>query len=518
MTFTPSPYQQAIFDHFRTGKGSVIVKAVAGSGKSTTIARALPFLRASQTATLLAFNKDAATELQAKVAKLAEEEKRTDRFAKSIKTFHSAGFGAYRYWRNRVRVDDAKVFNIIDSMMTKDQARVYSPFIKRMVSLAKSAGIGYLVPNAQSSWIELQERHDIYLDIEDNAAYSEAEAMSLAQAVLSASRDQTDVIDFDDMLFMPLVHNVSFFKADVLIVDEAQDTNAVQLALMKRMVKPGGWVCAVGDPKQAIYGFRGADSSAMDNIRSAFGARELPLTVSYRCSQSVVKLAKTLVPYIEAHDDAPAGIVRIAPTPSTPAECASFYAELRNDDFVLCRNTKPLVQLAYALVGAGRPARVLGRDIGRGLTSLITKMHCDNVIDLERKLEDWCAREVAKWSSKHNEQRAQAAEDRVACIFVVLDRLDEDHRTVQDLIAAIDALFTDKPDARSITLSTVHKAKGLEAERVFVWRADLMPSPWARQEWAREQEDNITYVAWTRAKTELVLVSGEGQTMARGKE
>jgi superfamily I DNA/RNA helicase len=503
--FVPSPYQQAVFDHFAKPTGSVVVKAVAGSGKSTTIARAITHLPARATATLLAFNKDASVELAAKVA----ENDPTGRWAKSVRTFHSAGMGAYRYWRNSVRVDDAKVFNIIDRAMTVDQARVYGSFIRRMVGLAKSAGLGYLVHDTPSNWADLRDHFEVYLEIADDERYSEADALSLCSAVLSASRADLGTIDFDDMLYMPLVHNVKFFQVDCLIVDEAQDTNAVQLALMKRMVKPKGWVCAVGDPAQAIYGFRGADSSALDNIRRSFGAKELPLTVSYRCAKSVVARAQTLVPYIEAHDDAPEGSVSVVPSPQGEAESVAFYRDLRDDDFVLCRNTAPLVSLAYALIGNGRPARVLGRDIGKGLTALISRMKAANIEELVDRLEDFRSREVAKWQSKHNEARAQSVDDKVECITVLIDGLPEYDRTIPALVSAIDALFTDRPDAGAITLSTVHKAKGLERGRVFVWRADLMPSPWARQDWAKQQEDNLQYVAWTRAKTELILVYGE---------
>lgn len=63
----------------------------------------------------------------------------------------------------------------------------------------------------------------------------------------------------------------------------------------------------------------------------------------------------------------------------------------------------------------------------------------------------------------------------------------------------------------TLTLSTVHKAKGREWERVFVLGANLwMPHPMARQAWDIEQERNLIYVSYTRAKQELVLASVEG--------
>lgn len=71
------------------------------------------------------------------------------------------------------------------------------------------------------------------------------------------------------------------------------------------------------------------------------------------------------------------------------------------------------------------------------------------------------------------------------------------------LLAAIDELFADK--ANAITLATIHRSKGLEANKV-VWLNYDFRSKWARQDWQKQQEKNLCYVAATRAKIELVLI------------
>jgi len=103
-----------------------------------------------------------------------------------------------------------------------------------------------------------------------------------------------EVIDFDDMLYLPLRSKCTFDKKNYVFVDEAQDTNGVQRALLRRMLAPPphGRLIAVGDPSQAIYGFRGADANAMSALREEFSAVVMPLSVSYRCSRAVVAEAQ----------------------------------------------------------------------------------------------------------------------------------------------------------------------------------------------------------------------------------
>ena len=78
---------------------------------------------------------------------------------------------------------------------------------------------------------------------------------------------------------------------------------------------------------------------------------------------------------------------------------------------------------------------------------------------------------------------------------------------MNSLLAKIELTFTDEPNTSRLTLSTVHKAKGLEFETVFILDFDkYMPSKWAAQDWQKVQERNLIYVAVTRAKNKLVYI------------
>lgn len=486
--FNPSPYQKAVFDFVQHGTGSALINAVAGSGKTTTIVHALELIPATLRTTFLAFNKKIATELQ----------KRVPQHVKAA-TFHSQGFGAWRRAHPNVQQPDGnKSKTLLARHYSQIDVDVLGGVASKLVSVAKSAGMGCLIPDTEQSWMDLAAHYDIEFSEDFLVAKRQLEcARRLLGLSIEAAHAASSLIDFDDMLFMPLIDNLPFYRVDWLFVDEAQDTNQVQLALLRRMLNPGGRLIAVGDPRQAIYGFRGADSEAMNNIKQAFNCIELPLTISYRCAQAVVRKAQTIVSHIEAAPTAPEGTV----TYGARVDTTTF----NKGDAIICRNTAPIVELAYELIGKGVGCKVLGREIGQALTTLIKKMKADTVDVLLERLDVFAAREMAKFMSKGQEQKAEGVKDKVDCIRAVVGQLTEVNRTVAATVSAIDAMFTDNGDG-TLTLCTAHKSKGLEWDRVFIYRPELMPSKWARQAWQQEQEQNLQYVAWTRAKKTLVFL------------
>ncbi len=328
-----------------------------------------------------------------------------------------------------------------------------------------------------------------------------------------------DLIDFDDMIYLPVVNkSMRVWQNDWLQCDECQDTNNARRALARKMLRPGGRAVFVGDPAQSVYGFVGADCDAMELIKKDFGCIELPLTISYRCPRSVVREAQALVSHIEASDTAPEGVVRscrqadLLPTVQ-PGEINGNRATrippvetLTAQDAILCRKTAPLVSLAFALIRAGMPCHVEGREIGAGLIALTKRWKgIKTATALRTKLEEYRDRETAKLMAKGAETRAEALADRVECLLVLSEGCD----TVACIQEKVERLFAD--GAPTLTLSTCHRAKGREWSRVFILgRYEYMPSPWARQEWQIEQERNLIYVAITRAKHELVYATAEG--------
>lgn len=470
----PSAFQEKIFDWMCSGSGSAIVKAVAGSGKTTTIVQGIRYIPGLNP-----------TDVRAS-------------------TFHSVGFSAVcRHLGKKaadVRPDGGKVKKLIRDNLGDLDYDMYGDYVARLVGLAKGQGVGALVPDGEQVWYGLIQHHDLFLDSEEA---TEERAVALARDFLRRSNQMARehaLIDFDDQLYLPLLWKLRLWQNDWVIVDEAQDTNPVRRALARLALKPGGRLLAVGDPRQAIYGFTGASHDALDLIQREFNCAELPLTISYRCPTSVGVKVRGLVSYFETAPGALEGVVETV-------DLDVALTRLTPQDAILCRNTAPLVGLAFRLIARGVGCTVLGKEIGDGLVKLIRRMRAQGLDNLLESLEAYREREVAKHVARGEENKAEAINDRVSCIVTVAEALDEKSRTVPALIARLEGLFSDAGGV--LTLSTQHKAKGREWRRVAILRPDLNPSKWARQDWQALQEENLMYVAWTRTMEELMFLTLE---------
>lgn len=463
---TPSQFQLDIFAAYSAGK-SLRVDAVAGSGKTTTLIELAKLCPKGQRNIVLAFNRNIAEEQQSRLP-----------YWVAASTFHSYCWEAVKAAFPKIKLNKKKVDSIYSELATVDKQTFY----KNVQSVTKLVG---LMKGSSMSPEELIEYHDIETD-------DASELAQVSQQVFDLSAADTSTADFDDMLHFATRPEVSFVQADNLFVDEAQDLNEIQRVLLKKMLKPTGQLVIVGDPYQSIYGFRGADVDSMDELAKEFELETLPLTVSYRCSLAVIIQAKQLVPHIQAHLNAPVGTVKTIPLDfySFPDGCG-----------VLCRNTAPLIGLALRLLKHDRPCRVLGRDIGAGLKKTVKGFRATTIQELRSALSRWSAREVTKFSARRQYGKAAAIEDKAAALSYIIS----DCETVTRVVDKIDFLFAETP--RSITLSTVHKAKGLEYDTVFILNRHLMPSKYAELDWQRKQEKNIEYVAITRAKTNLFYVN-----------
>ncbi len=506
-TFKPSPRQEAIYHWGRTKLGCAIVVAVAGSGKTTTIIQLASLFPRSKRMLFIAFNKDIVVELGSGLPDGC-----------MARTFNSIGFWGWRKWLDarRTRRGKGKAQFALDekkcsAILTKFSDQFDPLFldenweqINKLVSLGKSYGIcpasikagRTLLLDMDESWQELIDKHDL-----DVAPRDTREVLRATRMVLDQSLREPEWIDYDDQLYMPVVYQCRMPQFDVVLVDEAQDASPVNRALLHMLLKPEGRLIAVGDPYQSIYGFRGADTGSMRKIKQEFKAVELPLDVSYRCPQNVVAYAQQLVPIIKPAETAAWGSVTSLP----------WYipTDFKPGDSVVCRLTAPLVILAYRLIGNGVKAMLKGRDIAGGLVKIIEKLKPNGIEGdngLYAKLEEWEEKERLKWIEKDREDRAQTVTDKAKTIRAFIEGCGQ--RTVPKLIAAMNALFSDNENP-DVMLSTIHRAKGLEADRVFILDDALMPSPYAKQDWQREQELNLAYVAYTRPKKELIFIRSD---------
>lgn len=480
--YTPSKYGLAIFDFLKNGIGNALISAVAGSGKTTTLLELLKMIPLDKTVLFLAFNRSIVGELKTKVpARLTNVE---------IKTCHAFGM---KHVTNKFEseLESSKYQNIAKRMSVKWADVDDSNMASYIATVCKLVGLGRLSMIQTKDQLEvLAEKHDI------DTINGECER---AVEIIKIGSKDTTIVDYTDMIYFPNIYDVNVKQYDYVFIDECQDLNTCQRELMMKAVKPEtGRFIAVGDESQAIYGFAGADIESFNILKAIPNTISLPLSVCYRCDTEMINLAKTIVPQIEARTGASAGYVG-----------DGSIDEIKIGDMVLCRNTFPLVKLCMHFLSKGIPAHVMGQDIGENLiaalkntkeplvSKAIAKLYRD-LDKIEKKILKKGETKMAKLDPKYQQFLEKIS---------VIESLSEDIEYTSDVIEKITSIFNDDESSESIILSTVHKAKGLESDRVHIIHEELMPSKYCLDiPWMMVQERNLMYVAYTRAKHHLAFV------------
>jgi DNA helicase-2/ATP-dependent DNA helicase PcrA len=487
-----SPQQAAAVAAAVDSDSNQIIPSVAGSGKTTVLVEIPSLLPNNKTIAFCAFNKVISLEIESRIANLNLENVK-------VGTLHSFGFGAVRRAISRVKVDANKLRYIARNEFTGEYEKLQQ-FVIAAVKMAKEVGIGACVEDNVENWYEMCEHHNLWDSLPNGV--TEAQGIDAAQYLLECNNNLKNVIDFSDMIYFPILFDMKIWQYDYILLDEAQDTNGPRRALVKKMLKKGGKLIAVGDPHQAIYGFTGADNRSLDIIQKEFNAIVTPLSVTFRCPKNIVALANQWVSHIEAHESAPDGVV-------DSCDLQDIVKLAGPMDAIICRNTKPLVELAYSLLRQSVACRVEGREIGEGLIKLAQRWKSVKTVgELNNKLQQWGENEIEKNKTKGNDSRCQVIEDQVKTLEVFISECDNSD-PISTLVSKIYSLFGDtEGEQKVLTLSTIHKAKGKEWGRVFALGMNTYsPSKWASKDWELEQEDNLCYVQVTRAKQHLTLVN-----------
>lgn len=307
-------------------------------------------------------------------------------------------------------------------------------------------------------------------------------------------------MSFDDMLWLPVVKGMDFDDAsfDLLICDESQDLNAIQHHIVS---KTGKRLICVGDPRQAIYGFRGADSNSMQTLQDLLsdtkrGVKVLDLQVSFRLPKSGVQNVVGYAPNLKATDDAIEGEI------NTIQE-----AELKPEagDLVLSRINANIFSLGFRLLRERTPVQIQGRDFSKQLLNILKKCNADDDIKtIVATIGDYDQRESERIQKKtfHDAMLANH-QDKMRCLYSMTD----DCNNVGEMIKVIEDLFSEDLKREDVVLlSTIHRAKGLEADNVFFLEPQLVPHKMAKRKDEIAQEYNLKFVAETRHKKSLTYV------------
>lgn len=462
---------------------NIIVRAGAGSGKTTTIVKGASLVPEHEDCIFLAFNKSIAETLAKKLPPHVP-----------AKTFHALGFSVLRATGVNYKVDGGKVRKIAKSFLHDTVYEEIGNSITRFVGEAKSSMLDPTQDDVISDITTMIFESEV-----DTGHYSEHQVARYVLRALELSNRQVvddHVIDFDDMLYLPLYMDLTFPRYDRVFVDEAQDLNYIQHLLVETILD--GQLIAVGDPNQAIYAFRGADSNSFNTMKQKFNCLELPLSVTYRCGTSIVRDANAIVPDLLTPEGAHEGEVLHLPA----APPVDVY---QPGDLVLCRNNAPLFRLGLEFIKARKPFTIrtnLEASIRRYIKQTADKAKDASIESFKEALSSAYEKEYKLAEEKNRTSRMAYLTD----LYNAGLALCEEAAFISDLYYTLDQLFI---QGHGPVLSTIHKAKGEEADRVFIHQPELIPSRFATSNSARQQEFNLLYVAITRAKERLTYSHNE---------
>ena len=515
--------QKAIVAFVKAGQGHLLVDAGAGCAKTTTLVEALK--RAPQRSSLMcAFNKGIAETLQERIGKPPPG------FLWKAQTFHSAGLKIVHAHRPRldVRAEASEdLVNIAAERFEMDGAERGSK--ERVSFQIRRAAVRLLrtvketrtdTEISPQTALAIGMNFDVLGKLPDNDQKTASEIVSRAYTAGLDLKART-ALDFCDMTWLPVVLDLAPpSRYQIVFVDEAQDLSLPQLALVQKLVAPKGRLVMVGDKFQGIYGWRGAVGDVVwQFMTDHYEAKSLPLTTTWRCSCAVVKEANKLVPSLRPRPGAPVGSVTNCQFEELPKLIAK---DLKSTTFVLSRNNSDLLHTALYLWKADLGFQLYGgKEIVEPLYEIIDKLDKRDKNAFTSSLTTWFTDEMAKADKINATAWADRIEQQHDSLLMMLEYAEP--RAFKSILQDILYLSSMSP----LVLSSVHKVKGLEADRVYLLKqtferfkreADLEH---AVEDWqirkARErlatipqEEENLLYVAITRAKTDVVYVDMRG--------
>lgn len=499
--FIPSEYQKKIFDFIEHGVGNLVIDASAGSAKTTTLIKSLELIPNDKKILFCAFNKDIVNELKKKISN------KNNINNIDIRTLHSLGYLMIQKNLNdfNIEINENKyrqfIYNNINELTSinpfKSSKKNGLKWLDNVCSLVNY--MRYNLSESTNEILSLVHKHEIDL-VNDE--------IDVAKEVLNWGKTFTDEVDYTDMVWLPYVLNMKpiGLQYDFIFVDESQDVSIVQRELVLRCRKINTRFIFAGDQNQAIYAFSSASPQSFNYLKTLPNTISLPLPISYRCAKNIVNFAKQFSPSIEYYDDGRDGVIIHNET----------INNVEDGDMILCRNNAPLMKIYNDLIRLGKKCYIRGKDIGLNLKKIVQStnqfylnkdLSNDGVfIRLYESLFETRDKMIIQSGlDEHTIMNSSIITNKLDMIKA-LEVLSENLKTSDELIEKINEIFSDKKK-NGISLSTVHKAKGLEANNVFIACNSLMPSKSATQDWELEQEKNLMYVAYTRAKNKLCFLN-----------
>ena len=504
---------------------SFVVSAYAGAGKTTLLCSL--FEKISGDAAFFAFNKQIVTELQdrgiqsvftahsmgLKIVRDAASRRglkfsfknpnNSTVFDRLYKTYITRRFGAAEPYSNReflYRIRKLYEFAQYNLAGLPDNIKEISRSAKKQEDFLES--VKAASPDAVSKVAEICNCNpsdaEIVFDILCNRIWEFRVALGFGSRYMNGIGYS---LNFNDMIFlpavMPLIRPEHQFTN--VLIDECQDLSKASQMMLLGLVKPEGRFVAVGDGKQAINGFAGANPKAFQELIEYADNNVVKLPISRRCSKAVTMEAKAYVEDFECLPNAPEGLVM-----------EDSVLSAGPNDMVIFRKYKPLVALAHEFISQGRKIAVKEREISELLQYAIASCKTEKVSDVLDTISQLKQQEIGYLVNTFKMKESDAAKTRrmegwESAFQFAKNIIDSFKPLIKTQFEAyVNDIFNPQRKG-AILLTTAHSAKGLEAEKVYVvnleedFKARKSQSP----EMA-EQETFLKYVAITRAKHTLI--------------
>lgn len=504
--YPASVEQQDIFDCIRFEDTNIHGEAGAGTGKTTTALRSMQLpCMAKKRVAMMAFNKDIVEDIEPRLPHHV-----------IIKTAHAYGYAAFAKkfgkpnlpdkWKgeaSKMEIILSDMFPELDPTRARGSLRgdaknlLYS--LEKLVGMIKATMIDW---NDMEQVYSVIDRYNIDFTITTNDKprdYFEELFKDKLVAMMDRHLEMTSVLDFADMIWLPLQYKLPIDNYEVLYCDEWQDASPMMLEFAARMVGEDGRAITIGDRFQSIYGWAGADVRSIDNTIARFQSKQLPLMTCYRCGHKIIEEVNKIMPDLRAHENNPEGEVITHYDPD-----AFKIDTVKDGSMILCRRNAGLVRPCFQLLKEGRKAIIKGQNIGDDLIYLIDNTKAQTMIELKEGLLAWREEKVSaiQRRKRPSEEAIQNIEDQYESLVAI----SENCTGVHEVKNKISMIFTDKRSP-GVTLSSMHKSKGLEADEVVIVQADRMRISHEKMKPEdHTQERNLEYVAKTRAKKKLTMV------------
>lgn len=537
-----SKYQKEIIDFFKSNPhDNIIVKALAGTGKSTLIC-----LLTEETSTsdiYVAFNSSIAEEFSRKINNPKTKVKTLHSLGLAImnsnlsESTSKGGIGSRNTSSSGATLDNFKIHKIIDELIYETFGKYdkfeHKIFIKdNYVQLYNLCRLTCTNMSSDSEVEKLVEDYNLFVDYSGNDFSSPlvSTMVTWLEQIDEKSIEEfktSRVIDFTDMLYITYKKlssgewKVPYYNYYTNIyIDEAQDLSTIQLLMLKFIKRKGGRYIFVLDENQAIYSFAGGNAKSCALIPKLYAPiKEFDLPINYRCPTShLAKVNRDFGIPIQPRPDAPIGSIK-----TIDKEEIKKYVHA--GDLVISRKNKWLSDVILDLAIHGIPIYMEDKEMVEQIKKLVSGQKAASLYELKNKLEKIIKKYNVQLEKIVKKETEKAEEDTKKMIDVsdTNSRIDNinfiksilsyyssqpqnKYDKPDDFIKYIDVLLNTKIPSNCVRVCSVHKAKGLEAPQTFVLNEAKVCTD-RRNSWEQnEQEKNLSYISITRAKENLFLV------------